>query len=120
MIRNGLTIVKDTWRGATEWWGERDDQRVTYEFPTRALLLAAIDGGYAELLPGHELRTSHTLLGTRPIRGFNTPSRGTRGSCSCGEWDDRVNEAPSAGGERWLFEKWLDEHLSIIATGGAP
>lgn len=115
-VGHGLTITKDRYRGVTEWWGERDGKQVTYDFPTRAMLMAAIDGGYAEVRDGHRLSTSHVNLGTRPIRGFSTPMRGTTARCSCGEWKERVNEAPSAGGERVLFEWWIEQHIAPMAT----
>lgn len=77
MQHNGLTIEKYGRGATTEWWGERDGKPVTFEFPTRASLIAAIDGGYAELVDGHALITWHRNLGTRPIAGCNTSMRGT-------------------------------------------
>lgn len=91
-----------------------DGNRLTYPFPTKRDLLEAIEGFYA--YPGgfpepHDLRVDRTTLGC--VWGSNTPNRGVHGRCACGNWDRRVNEAPSKGGTRSVTELWV-EHLRDV------
>lgn len=60
-------------------------------------------------LTSHDLRISRRLLGSRPQGGR---SYGTVARCSCG-WTDRVNAAPSKGGQRELIGRHV-EHVEEV------
>lgn len=65
---------------------------------TRAAALAALIAYYRLSPSGHVLSISRYQRGSAPIRGAGM-QYGTRGRCSCGEWQYRENTAPSRGGE---------------------
>lgn len=115
-----IEIIKDDLWSPVTWWGLRDGEKVTHIFPTKRLLVAAIEGGYAEPVEGHDLRVGHKTLGSRNIAGFNTPFRGTTARCTCGDWKWATNDKPpSRGGERAAFERWLT-HIREVHDRLAP
>lgn len=63
----------------------------------------------ADDLTSHDLRISRRPLGSRP-QGGN--SYGTVARCSCG-WTDRVNEAPSKGGQREMIRRHAG-HVEVV------
>lgn len=58
-------------------------------------------------MANHELRLSRYKRGQQTygnIRGVAGMTYDTRGECSCGNWSERRNVAPSRGGEREIKE----------------
>lgn len=50
----------------------------------------------------HVLRITRYNRGRSVIAGPSGSYYGTRGRCSCGEWESRENTAPSKGGRRTI------------------
>ena len=63
--------------------------------------------------PGHAFRIGAPTLGTRPIRGFNTPFKGTSARCECG-WTWKTNERPPSRGGQALANEAYRHHLKPL------
>lgn len=69
-------------------------------------------------MSSHEPRYTRTRRGQAPLRHINGAAGmfyATIVRCSCGQFEQRVNQAPSKGGRKWA-EELFDEHLKKVTT----
>jgi hypothetical protein len=74
------------------------------------------------MLNDHIVLFGRTKLGSLPYGRSGVMLYGTTVRCTCKEFEDRVNIAPSKGGQQSAFELWLDhikELLDVLKKDGA-